>query len=78
MHFAGQKSTDKDKTEGEGMSKLVHDLEAAEDQKQIILWRTGEQGQLLTNQEKLTCMIRGSQSETDIEGKGSYFIFSLL
>ena len=49
MHFARQKSMDK--AEGEDVSKVVDGLEAAEDQKQIMLWRTGEQGQLLTNQE---------------------------
>lgn len=49
MHFARQESMDT--TEGEDMSKVVDGLDAAEDQKQIILWRTGEQGQLLTNQE---------------------------
>jgi len=49
MHFARQESMDT--TEGEDMSKVVDGLDAAEDQKQIILCWTGEQGQLLTNQE---------------------------
>lgn len=53
-----------DTTEGEDMSKVVHGLEAAEDQKQIMLSRTGEQGHLLTNQENSPLDKRLSKRQT--------------